>query len=86
MKTKHVWSVYIKYNVILVTYNMITIPGNTQPTPLAWPKGTYTLMKPFVGCPGSDVNWKEGSIYQDTEDDKRYSSYVISTNMSGMKY
>jgi outer membrane receptor for monomeric catechols len=43
-------------------------------------------MKPFVGCPGSEVNWKEGSIYQDTEDDKRYSSYVISTNMSGMKY
>jgi hypothetical protein len=41
---------------------MITIPGNTQPTPLAWPKGTYTLMKPFVGCPGSDVNWKEVTL------------------------
>lgn len=64
-----------------------TMPITSPAASLTWPNGNYTLMKPFVGCPGNDVEWKEGSRYHDTENDQTSSrGYVISTNMSGMTF
>lgn len=63
------------------------MPMTSPAAPLTWPIGNYTLMKPLAGCPGNDVDWKEGSRYQDTENDQISSrGYVISTNMSGITF
>ena len=35
--------------------------------PVSWPKGTYSLIKPTIGCPNTHLNWSEGWRYQDTE-------------------
>ncbi|CAC5376173.1 unnamed protein product [Mytilus coruscus] len=59
-----------------------TIKSTTAEAVVVWPAGTYSLMKPAVGCPGNDVTWLEGSRYYDTEDDQRNNGYVVSTSMS----
>lgn len=60
-----------------------TVKSTTAETVVSWPGGTYSLMKPAVGCPGTDITWLEGNRYHDTEDDQRYNGYVVSTSMTG---
>ncbi|XP_076079121.1 uncharacterized protein LOC143049335 [Mytilus galloprovincialis] len=59
-----------------------TVKSTTAETVVSWPGGTYSLMKPAVGCPGTDITWLEGNRYHDTEDDQRYNGYVVSTSMT----
>eukprot|EP00057_Strongylocentrotus_purpuratus_P009596 XP_011664070.1 PREDICTED: uncharacterized protein LOC100893299 [Strongylocentrotus purpuratus] len=45
--------------------------------PITWPKGTYGLPMPHIGCPNNHFPWAEGWRYQDTEDvgaDNRWSN------------
>ncbi|VDI16313.1 Hypothetical predicted protein [Mytilus galloprovincialis] len=60
-----------------------TVRSTTAEASEPSPDGTYSLMKPAVGCQGNDITWLEGNRYHDTEDDQRNNGYVVNTSMSG---
>lgn len=46
-----------------------TLTLTNSDLPLSWPRGTYGLPMPVAGCPNHLIKWKEGTRYQDTDDD-----------------
>ncbi|XP_062501657.1 perforin-like protein 1 [Corticium candelabrum] len=62
-------------------------PDDSQLTlPIAWPKGTYGLVKPSSGCPrGSNSRWDSGWRKHDTEDGNSANQWSSSYNLAGWK-
>ena len=62
-------------------------PDDSQLTlSLAWPKGTYGLVKPSSGCPqGSNSRWDSGWRKHDTEDKNSNNQWTSSYNLAGWK-
>lgn len=51
---------------------------------MKWPSGTYGLPQPQVGCPDdTDLKWKTGWTYHDTEDDSPANQRSGISHMAG---
>ena len=49
-----------------------------------WPSGTYGLPQPRIGCPDdTELTWKTGWTYHDTEDDDPANQRSAISHMAG---
>jgi hypothetical protein len=49
-----------------------------------WPSGTYGLPQPQIGCPDdTELTWKTGWTYHDTEDDNPANQRSAISHMAG---
>ncbi len=59
-------ALYLGLSLLVVTALCQSVSGVTTPT--AWPKGTYALPMPDVGCQNTHFYWSTGRRWHDTQD------------------